>query len=71
MEIGSSLDDQDLRDIWFFTTSYVARYPKSSLSQFFSKAIEEIRTFGTLEPSQKRHLLKSIQTTRRKLNDKK
>src|SRR3989338_4757112 len=68
MEIGSALEDQELTDIWFFATSYVARYPRSNLSHFFSKAIEEIKFFGNLEPSRKRHLLKSIKTTRRKMH---
>lgn len=71
MEIGNALQDQDLRDIWFFVTSYVSRYPRSNLSQFFSKAIEEIKTFGTIEPYKKRHLVKSIETTRRKMSGKK
>lgn len=70
MEIGSSLPDQDLRDIWFFITSYVARsspYSKSPLVKFYKDAINEIRDFGTIESSRKRVLLKSIETTRRKM----
>lgn len=69
MEIGSSLEDQDLRDAWFFITSYVARsspYSKSPLVKFYKDAINEIRDFGTMEPSRKRKFLKSIATTRRK-----
>ena len=70
MEIGNALEDQALKDIWFFAIFYISRYPRSSLSQFFSKAVEEIKNFGTLEPSRKNHLLKSTQTTRRKMNVK-
>lgn len=73
MEIGSSLSDQDLMDIWFFITSYVARsspYSKSPLVKFYKDAINEIRDFGTVEPSRKRILLKSVETTRRKMSGK-
>ena len=73
MEIGSSLEDQDLRDAWFFITFYVASsspYSTSQLVKFYKDAINEIRDFGTLEPSRKRKLLRSVVTTRRKMHGK-
>ena len=68
MEIGNALGDQELKDVWFFVTSYVARYPASKLSKFFSEVIDEIKDFGTMEPLRLKRVLKSVETTRRKMD---
>lgn len=68
MEIGNALEDQELKDIWFFVTSYVGRYPRSNLSKFFSEVIDEIKDFGTMEPLRLKRVLKSVETTRRKMD---
>ena len=71
MEMGSAIEDSDLRDAWFFITAYVARsspYSKSPLVKFYKDAINEIRDFGTIETSRKNRLLRSVVTTRKKMH---
>lgn len=73
MEIGAALEDQQLRDIWYFITSYVSRSSptsKSPLVKYYKDAINEIRDFGTMEPVRKKKLSKSVETTRRKMHGK-
>lgn len=68
MEIGNALEDQKIKDIWFFVTFYVVRYPRSNLSKFFSEVVDEIKDFGTMEPLRLKRVLKSVETTRRKMD---
>jgi hypothetical protein len=70
IEIAQKLD-ADLRTIWDFASRYSRRYKKSKLGQFFKKALVEIIDYGIIEPSRKKHLLRSIETTRRKMNARK
>ena len=67
-EIGASLGDQELRDIWFFARWYIGSH-RSPLANFFGETMKELKNFGTLEPARKRRIMKSIATTRRKSNE--
>ena len=66
MEIAQLLD-KELRNIWDFGLLYIYRTKSGSLREAFVDAIREIREYGTIEPYWKNHLLKSIETTRRKM----
>jgi len=69
IEIAQRLD-RELREIWDFGSWYSKKYPKSEFGLFLKKAVAEIVDHGTIEPSRKKRLLRAIETTRRKMHDK-
>ena len=66
IEIAQLLDS-DLRKIWDFANMCTSHYRTSKLSEYFGRALAEIRDYGTIELSRKNKLLKSIERTRRKM----
>ena len=67
IETAQFLVDNDLRIIWDFALFYTHRTKTGRLRQEFVDVLSEIREYGTVEPSRKIRLLKSIETTRRKM----
>ncbi|MBI2027171.1 MAG: hypothetical protein HYS98_05135 [Deltaproteobacteria bacterium] len=70
-ELAQLIDDADLRDFWFFANSYVNTHRGTKFSKFLNEAISEIRSFGIVEPSRRNRLIKSMKTTRRKVESRK
>ena len=69
-EIGSSLPEAELRDLWFFSSHYTWRHHKGILTEKFKQILRDLKEFGTLEPWKKRKFLKTMESLRRRKYEK-
>lgn len=61
----------DLRRIYDFACSYTRRYKTGKFRKYMADAVREIIDYGVVEPNRLKRLQKAIETTVRRMNEKK